>query len=261
MTTLGKVLAFLNLIGAVGILTWAVSAYANRVDYLDHKSGTETSKGQISQMRAEIDSIQKAISESQTAYGNRTSTLARTEEIRDYRQSRFQQRLAQARKGVFRVQVPVAGRPGEAVFTDVDKEGPIVLGPDNQPLRGIENTQADLNIEVRAANLLLRGEQPLHEPEWQKVPEVVLDPQRFATLVADLGIGDLRRMHGVLSDLIARTDEATQRQNVIAANLREEARFLADYRVNWTAELRTLERRQRQLEGRLSGLGVTVEDK
>jgi hypothetical protein len=35
MTTLGKVLAFLNLIGAVGILTWAVSIYANRVDYLE----------------------------------------------------------------------------------------------------------------------------------------------------------------------------------------------------------------------------------
>jgi hypothetical protein len=211
-------------------------------------------KGQISKMRAEIDAAQKGISETQSAYGTRVSTIIRNEEIRDYRQSRFQQRLAQARKGVFRVQIPVAGRPGDAVFTDVDKEGPIVLGPDNQPLRGIVDTQADLDAEVRTARLLLRGENPLPEPEWQKVPEILDNPQLFAKLIENMGIGELRRVHGLISDRIARTDEATQRQQVIAANLREEARFLSNYRVNWTAELQSLERRKRQLEGRLAGL-------
>jgi hypothetical protein len=257
MTTLGKVLAFLNIVGAVGILTWAVSAHANRVDYLDRKSGTETVKGQISQMRSEIDAISKAISESQTAYGTRMAAVTSNESYRDYRKSKFQERLAQARKGVFRVQLPA----GDPVFTDLDKEGPIVLGPDNQPLRGIVNTQADLDAEVRAAEVLIRGAQPLPEAEWQKVPELIKDPQQFATLLENKGIGDLRRLHGILSDDIARTDEATQRQQVIAANLRDEARFLSDYRVNWSAELQTLERRQKQLRGRLTELGVTPEGK
>ena len=257
MTTLGKVLAFLNIVGAVGILTWAVSAHANRVDYLDRKSGTETIKGQISQMRAEIDATTKAISESQSAYGGHMAMVTLNEARRDYRKSKFQERLAQARKGVFRVQLPAV----EPVFTDLDKEGPIVLGPDNQPLRGIENTQADLNVEVRSADVLIRGPQPLTEADWQKVPEIIKNAPQFATLLENRGIGDFRRLHGILSDEIARTDEATQRQQVIATNLRDEARFLSDYRVNWSAELLTLERRQKQLQGRLTELGVTPEGK
>ena len=155
MTAFGKVLTYINVLVAVTLMMWAVSAYANRVNYLDYKDGTESKKGQISQLKDEIDKLQRSITEAQANYGKRASELVAIEGRRDYRYARLQARLAEARgtggrQPVFKVQLPIAGNiPGEAAFTDVDREGPVMLDIQNKPLRGLRVLQEELETEIR----------------------------------------------------------------------------------------------------------------
>ena len=64
----------------------------------------------------------------------------------------------------------------------------------------------------------------------------------------------LRRLHDQLSIRADAFDRAVLKQKEIRTNLRAEADSLASQRVDWSAQLQTLERRQGQLESRLQGL-------
>jgi hypothetical protein len=262
MTTLGKLLTYLNVLFSITLMMWAVSAYANRVNYLDYKDGTESKKGQISQLKDEIDKLQKSIAEAQANYGKRATELVVIEGRRDYRYARLQARLAEARgtggrQPVFKVQLPIQStEPGATAFTDVDREGPVMLDIQNKPLRGLRVLQEELETEIREQTLQLEGQQKLNPAQiGQLVPQVGQPP--FNQAAQDMGIADLRELHGRLSDAIADADLAAEKQKFVRLHLDDETSFLADKRVTWLAELQTLERRQRQLEAEIRRLGGT----
>lgn len=262
MTGLGKFLTYVNVLVAVTLMAWAVSAYANRVDYLDYKSGEESRKGQISQLKEEIDKLQRSAADAQAAYGLRAAELAAVEARRDYRYGKLQARLAEARgtggrQPVFKVQLDDAGRvAGQPVFTDVDREGPVMLDIQNKPLRGLKVLQEELEAEIREQALQLEGQQRLNAQQQAQLLQQVGQPA-FAQALEAMGIAELRETHGRLSDAIADTDLATEKQKFIRSHLADETAFLADKRVNWLEELSTLTRRQQQLESAIRRLGGT----
>ena len=249
MTTFGKVLAFVNLVVGVSLLAWAVSVYANRADWVDSKSDAGTDEGQITQLKKEIDRLQKSVADADLAYGQESLALATAEFRQSYRERKLDDRVRQARLGAFKVQKVYERDPA---FTNVDDDtgGPI-LGPDNRtPLRGVDALVKDFNEQVRQGELHRRGDRPVQPNEWANLP-ALLGQDRFPTL----GIDDLRTLHGLLSDQVAAVDVAANKQRDILVNLRNEADHLTDLRVDWTTRLQTLERRQQQLDGRLSELG------
>jgi hypothetical protein len=249
MTTFGKLLAFLNLVVGVSLLTWGVSVYANRADWVDRKSDTESVEGQITTLKKEIDRLQKSAVDANAAYGQRSVALASAETQRTYRKRKLDARIAEARQGTFKVQKTFPNNPA---FVNVDDNaGAPILGPDNKPLRGVDALVRDFNEQVRQAQLHRRGDQPVQQNDWANW-QALLGQDRFPTL----GIDDLRTLHGLLSDQVAAVDVAANKQRDILVNLRNEADHLTDLRVDWTTRLQTLERRQQQLEGRLRDLGA-----
>jgi chromosome segregation ATPase len=249
MTTFGKVLAFVNLVVGLSLLAWGVSVYANRVDWVDRKTDTGTEEGEITRLKKEIDKLTRSVADTDAAYATRSDYLVKLEAQRDYRKAKLDARLAEARRGTFKVQVPLANDPS---FVDVDNDkGPPVLAPDGKPLRGVDVLTKEFNDQVRQAQLHRQGEKPVQPNEWNDLRALVTN-ERLATL----GIDDLRTLHGRLSDAVAAEDVAIGKQRDVLTNLRDEAAYLADNRVNWAAQLQTLERRQKQLEDRLRELGA-----
>lgn len=245
MTKLGKLLTFLNLVAAVVVLSWAASLFGNQAPWLDRKTETESVKGQITLMKEEIDKLGKSITDAQAAYGTKGRDLASAETTRDYRKARYAQRLDEARKGTFRVQVPMAN---DRTFVDLEKQGPVVLEPNsNKPLRGVDEQARDFAEQVRLARMYREGTQGRVPPAaWANLGKLDLN---------QLGIDDLLEYHGRLSDLVKVVNDAVGKQRDALANLRGEAQYLSDQRVNWAAELQILERRQRQLEAQLRRVG------
>lgn len=262
MTALGKALTYVNVLVAITLMMWAVSAYANRVNYLDYKDGTEAKKGQISQLKEEIEKLSKAAADAQANYGARASELVELEGRRDYRYGKLQARLAEARgtggrQPLFKVQLDTGDRrPGQPVFTDVDKDGPGMLDIQNKPLRGLRVLQEELETEIREQTLQLEGQTQLNQQQKAQLLQLIGQPA-FNQLVQNMGIAELRETHGRLSDAIADADLAAEKQRFVRLHLVDETAFLADKRVNWQEELRTLERRQRQLEAEIRRLGGT----
>lgn len=259
MSALGKFLAFANIFFSVGLLSWAVSIYANRLDWTDRTSDTGTVKGEITQLKEEIDRISKSLGDLQGVYADRlnnpvTGLLSR-EAVRDFRAQRYRERLESARKGAYRQQLEAPGSVGQSVFTDLSKEGPPILGPDNQPLRGLDALRADLDRAVRESQELIQGTQPMTDADWMAFEQLTANAQAFNDRLAQLGITDLRKAHGLLSDRVSVADTAILKQKEILGNLRDEATLLSSLQTNWLTQLQTLERRENQLERRLQALG------
>ncbi|HVK17675.1 MAG TPA: hypothetical protein VM533_12065 [Fimbriiglobus sp.] len=250
MTTFGKVLAFLNLVVGVSLLAWGASVYANRADWVDRKTGTDSVEGDVTRLKKEIDRLQKSVVDADAAYGQRSVALATAESNRTYRKRKLDARIAEARQGTFKVQKTFPNNPA---FVNVDDNtGAPIFGPDGKtPLRGVDALVKDFNEQVRQGELHRRGDQPVAQDQWANW-QALLGQERFPTL----GIDDLRTLHGVLSDQVASVEVAANKQQDVLTNLRNEAAHLTDLRVDWTTRLQTLERRQQQLENRLRELGA-----
>ena len=255
-TTIGKLLVFVNVFFSVGLLAWAVSLYTNRIDWLDRAGADGKVDGQITTLKKEIDRLGKATTDAQAGYAGKRYLLANAEERLDTRNRVFVRRLEQARNGRFKVQITEdKGAFGEGVMYVIDREGPDILGPDNKPLRGLKPLQDEFAAEVRTIEQLQNGKGVLTEAQWAEIAGGQLGLPQLQELTPNLGIGDLRRLHSVLSDLIARDELAVVKQKAIEVNLRDEAVYLSEKRINWLAELQTLERRKKQLVGRIDSLG------
>jgi hypothetical protein len=252
MTRLGKLLVFVNLAVSVGLMAWALSLYTNRVNWLDATTAEGKVEGQITTLKKEIDRLTKAIAETQQGYAGRRYALAATEERLDTRDRVFKQRLEQARNGRFKVQLTTdKGAFGEGVMYDVTREGGDILGPDDKPLRGLKTLQDEFAAEVRAIEQLQVGQGRLPEAQWMDIAGGNVPLPQVAELTPKLGIGDLRKLHGVLSDLIKRDESAVNRQVALETSLGGESDYLADKSVGAMIDLQTLQRRERQLQKRL----------
>lgn len=253
MTAIGKLLVFLNVFLGLGLFSWGLSAYSNRVDWLDRKGETPT-EGQITTTKKRIEQLTRAIAEAQTGpvgYGTRRAQLQVVEGRRDDRQRGFARRIEQARNGRFRVQLTLDGTPAApGLITNLDAEGPEVI-ESQRPLEGLQTLQNRFTAETRAIELLQTGKGIQQPAAWQNIVGGTTNLEQVATLVPDLGIGDLRRLHTELSALIKLDETSIAKQQFVQSNLRDEQAYLGAKRVSWVAELITLEARQKQLEDRL----------
>ena len=206
MMTFGKLLAFVNLVVGVSLLAWAVSVYANRADWVDRKSDTDSTEGEITTLKKEIDRLQKSVVDANAAYGQRRRPPWRPAETqRTYRKRKLDARIAEARQGTFKVQKTFPNNPA---FVNVDDNaGDPILGPDNKPLRGVDALVRDFNEQVRQAELHRRGDQPVQQNQWAN-PQALFNQDVFPTL----GIDDLRTLHGLLSDQVAAVEVAANKQ-------------------------------------------------
>lgn len=245
MTMLGKLLVFVNLFAAVGVLAWAASAHANRVDYLDTKTADgQTIEGQISKLKKEIADMAAAASTGSTRYGANAASLARTEAIRDRRSFLLAQRLEQARKGTFS---DYPKDPTNSLLDDISPRAYPPIQFRGAPLEGVAVVQNKLEKETQAVQSAIEGNKPF---DPAAVAAAAGSPN-LATAIEGYGVINLRLAFGLVSDRVAVVDDATRKQKDILVNLREEADFLKDQRVNWVAQLQSLDRRNKQLEERL----------
>lgn len=250
MTSLAKLLVFLNLFLGVGLFAWGLSVYTNRVDYFEKETGATT------RAKAEIDRLTKVINDGNAAFNRRRTQVTAVETRRDTRQAAYQARLAEARGGRFREQVGIPDAGFGSAFTDLDQTGKDVTDATGKPLEGYKVLQDKFAVEVRTIETLIGGKQKLPEEQWQAVRSGTLTLEQLAALQPELGLDDLAKMTEVLTDLIKLDDTALAKARDVQANLAEESAFLADLRVNVGAELQLLQTRERQLSARLQSLSA-----
>lgn len=238
MTTVGKLLVFLNLVLGVGAATWATAAYSQRPAWFDPpadaavKGGPLTFKG----LAAEIDTLGKAAASAGAAWSDQYARLTKDEEVRAARQRKMFG--GGGAKGLVEV-ARVGGYPkaGPAAFfnlkedpatklLDLDpnpaEKGVVVLGPDGQPLRGADTLLERFNADAKAANDLAAQS------------------------------ADLRKQQFQLGAVVTAEELRLLKQLDIRENLRNEAAFLAGLEVNAAAELDSVAVRRGQLERALS---------
>ncbi|MBX9624598.1 MAG: hypothetical protein K2X82_12390 [Gemmataceae bacterium] len=239
MTTVGKLLVFLNLVLGVGAATWATAVYSQRPAWFDPPAdaaakggGPLTFKG----LSAEIDTLGKAAASAGAAWNAQYARLTKAEDVRAVRQQKMFG--GGGAKGLIEV-ARVGGYPkaGPAAFfnlkedpatklLDLDpnpaEKGVVVLGPDGQPLRGADTLLERFNADAKAANDLA-GQS-----------------------------AELRKEQAKLGLVVAADEARLLKQLEIRENLRNEAAFLAGLEVNGAAELDTVVARRGQLERALS---------
>lgn len=246
-----RLLVLVNMFLSIGLLAWALTLSSNRLDWVDAKTDTGTTKGQITLLKEEIDRTARGAADLSGVYVGRTKALATAEAFRAGRQVGYADRLARVKAGQFQASVPLAGNPG---FVDLSRVGAAEKGPDNQPLRGTDAVQKDIDAAMRDANRAIAGDAPLALPPMNELDEALANNDRYAELTAKLGLSDLRKLQETVTTRMAAADQAVLKQKEIRVNLRDEAQQLAGVRVNWRAQLFDLQDRQGQLSRRLAAV-------
>jgi hypothetical protein len=260
MTGFGKFLAFLNIFASITMLSWTLSAYVNRLDWVDTKSAEGASTpGQINRFKKDVDDLRKMVEDAHNQYGQQANILGTVESNKYFRSTELKRRMSEARgigadgqpqESVFRVQKP---EPGSALtdLTTPPASLKVIQDPSDKPLRGLASLRADFDKESGIIRTILLGKAGKLSTDEQLNTIADLPTTEFDTQVTGLGLEDLRRMHGLMSDRIALADIAIVKQKEIRMNLREQAIYLADKKINWIAELQALEIRSNQLQNRL----------
>jgi uncharacterized protein (DUF2384 family) len=237
MTKFGKFLVFANLFAGVGLFAWAMSLYANSLAYFDTADADPKVEGLFTTLKKEVDDLNNVVTTGQREYARRSEITRQLENERYRRLARLTDRLVQIRKGddqniLFRAPAPLTGPllPNfpdlgtAAALIDVQDPGKVVRSTRDTDLNGLG---------------FLRSE----------MAKAVKDEQSLAATIRD----KRREMDRLNTEIEAGQNELFA-QKLIRTNLDEQKQFLGDSGVNWDEQLRTLQRRKGQLEGRLSGL-------
>lgn len=230
MTRLGKVLVFVNLFVGVGLFAWALSLYANRLDYFDRKTAEPPVEGRFTTLKKQVDELVQAATASQKAYAFKAEQARAFEAVRDDRLTKLTARLELVRRGdqpvIFFHQQMLLKDPQYPGLIDVSQLGPVVRGVRNNELQGLGYLRSETAKAVR------------EEKATQK--RIIEARQKLEELST--------RVDAVQAEVFKQKD--------IRANLVEERDYMADLQVNWDERLRVLERRNNQLSSRLEGLGA-----
>lgn len=228
MNAIGKPLVFVNLLVSVGLLTWALSAYFNRQDLVarageaaptnEDPFADDTSN--IDRLQAKISKLTESIRAAQVGYARASVALTVEELRRDDRAARFAARLTEARTGAFKTFVYLP----KSALIDVTAPGEPILGVDKQPVRGLDAVQQDLAKSIRDS-LGFLDQSEARRNEYKKL----------AAEVDDL-------------------DVRIAKQKDILVQLKDEFDYLSDRRTDWDEQVRTLEKRKRQVAAGLARL-------
>ena len=216
MTGIGKLFVLANLFVSVTLAVWAVSLYANRLNWLDSTTGDgQAVEGRLTAMKKDLARLSADAAATSQLYGQRSANLLNGEAYRQRRVDFYTARLAQARTGdetggpVFR-EFDLAGGVGPLI--DITRPGTAVRDASQQPLRGLNDIQADLDrsladaVGYRAAIAKARA-------EHQKVSADIadLDARADAQRSIDVGSGRRGKVPRVASGQLGRRIAGPQR--------------------------------------------------
>ena len=281
MTAIGKVLALLNLVGGLAILTWAVGVYVERPGWFEPApEGVDKGNSPLgfAQMKAEGDALARGAGVASEAWGTHMKALEEREKVRADRRAANADRLRWAHKG----------HPKHPV----DKDNPKSAGVGfYEPVRvddGLPKLRADLKAaedkgqtdvalklrdDLRRLTLVsglydLRpdpitglprgkpavGTDGLPLPGLDGLLDTVSDD-----VVAIKNLNEEARLQRETFDQLSTQVRATQGRaismGVIRDSVQAELFFLTTFEVNVFETRETVLRRERQLRGRLKVLG------
>lgn len=232
MTTIGKALAFVNLLIGLAMLAWSVTLYTQRPAWMDAKPES-ISAGQnpliIAQLKEDIESLGRQASAASANWGAQRKLLEDAETLRAARQKGFAERLEWARTG--NPQNKDQAGFFEPVFDssgllDLNTVGAAIKGPDNLPLKGVSRLGGQYKADVA---------------------EVI----KQAKL-----IDGFRDQFKQLSAQILDTETRALKMGVIRDSVQAELFHLATVEVNVFETRETVLRRKGQLTRRLTELGA-----
>jgi hypothetical protein len=229
-TRLAKSLVLVNLFVGLALFTWALSIYANRVDYFDRKDADPPVEGRFTALRQQINELNEAAKTAQRLYAFKSDQARGFEAERERRLAILNRRLDTVRRGndpavVFRQQ-ELLRDPRFPGLINVNQEGPILKGVRDNDLQGLGFLQAQMATAVQE--------------------EVALRAR----------IKEARETLDQLSTRVEAVQAEVFNQKRIRENLQQQREYLADLVINWDERLRVLERRRTQLQVRLEQAGV-----
>jgi chromosome segregation ATPase len=222
MTSLGKLLVLANTFVAIVLFGWAVSLYANRVDWFDRTTEDGKIEGQITQLQAEIKRQSEVAKGMQASYARTAQQTVFAEQSRDYRKFKFDEQINDIRRVDDKVKFLEQTRLPGTVLINLDAPGPTIKGLNGKDLMGLGalrkkfDTLTENSSQIQNTLVKLRGD------------------------------------YSALSDTVDTVQAEVLRQKIIAGNLKDEQEYLFDARINWEEQLRILEARKAQLEERLA---------
>lgn len=231
MTLIGKLLAFLNLLVGLGILSWSMIVYTQRPGWNDPVPES-ISQGQnpenFASMKAEIESLGRMATAASGNWGKQRKMLEDLEVRRAQRQDMYKERLTWARTGNKKdngngFYEPVYEK--DSGMLDLTTVGAPIKGADNLPLKGAETLLANYIADV---------------DEVAKLSEqIVMQRKEFANL----------------SGQILQTESKLLKVGEIREAVQSELFYLASFEVNVYETRETVLRRKKQLDDRLKELG------
>lgn len=237
MTTIGKLLAFLNLVVGVGLAMWSVNLYTNRPSWFE-KASDVVDKGNspitFEQLKGEIDTLGKSAASLSGRWGGELTVLQQREATRKDRQVKQATRLRIARNGDDTKKVAPFTELNEDPVTkliDLEKPGAVVLGPPppgetvGQPLRGSDRLLDSVNRDIAETSRLAMTSQKLRLEERKLAGEILATEVRYL------------------------------KQTDIRENLTNEFFFLSAFEVNVYEDRETVFKRKAQLQRRLASFG------
>jgi hypothetical protein len=230
MTTIGKALAFVNLLIGMAMLAWSVTVYTQRPAYLDAKAES-ISPGQrpviIAQLKEDIDNLGRQAAAASAAWGTGRKALEDLEAKRAERRKAYEDRLEWAKNGN-----PAKDRAGffepaydpDTGLLNLTAPGEPILGPDKLPLKGVAQLGGQYKADVDAVVKYAKS----------------LDASRdeLKTIGTDI-LGVETRLRKMVT---------------IRDSVQAELFHLATVEVNVYETRETVHRRKRQLTGRLDDL-------
>ena len=229
IATFGKLFVFLNIVTAIALVAWAVSLTSNQLDWLDKPAGFNAADenpyaddtNNLERLANKVTKLNDGIKAAQNGLAARSTFILASEAERDFRKNNLNSRIAVARNGKFKTLVYLKN---SGLLDLTPNNGIDVLGIDNKPLIGLDAIQQEIRNSVDNQSALVKESYRL------------------------------RKEYETLTDEITKLDEEIERQKIIQTNGFEESKYLADRSTDWDEQVRTLQRRSKQLADRIAEL-------
>jgi len=236
MTLIGKLLAVLNLLIGLALVTWATSLYAQRPGWFDPAPESYDKGSQpvnFAMVKGEVESLAKSADAASGVWGANLKVLEAAEGRRDKRRAEYAKRTEWAKtgnpgKGGAGFFEPVMEKDAggkDTSFIDVDSLGKAIKGADDQPLRGADTLLKNFSDDVKTVSKLAMEIEKARRDYADLSKDIILEEGRLLAML-------------------------TVRDSVLA-----EAFYLATFEVNVYETRETVLRRKRQLIQRLTELG------
>ncbi len=246
MTAIGKLLAIMNLVIGLGVLTWSVNIYVQRPGWFDPVSDAVDKNNKpltFAQMKTDIETNTRAAAVANNQWGVHLKTLEDREKFRADRRKAFADRTRWAHVGNPKDLIdPVNPKSGKGYYMPVidsatklydlsvdatgKPKGEAILGSDGTPLPGLDNLLNSVTNDVKEINELNKQ------------------------------IVEQRLLFNKLSAEVIATEVRMIKMAEIRDSVQSELFFLRSFEVNATEAEGTVYRREKQLRNRLKILGV-----